>query len=247
MAVDSARVGATEALLEFVRTYDDREAFDALREEGGLASYRDAFGPAVLAFTVERELEARAQLVAHAAAGETERPAEHRWGAAPGMRVALKLFDPNSCRRLAMVGCGPFPDSLLCLHDETVVPELVGFDRDPASAAAAAELVRTLGLGRISIERADARELDYSGFDAVCCSVFAEPRAAILARAAQTADAGTVVLVREPFFTGRLLFESVLDESPDGLEPLAHASGRGPFMLGYHALRVRPRQGTTGP
>ncbi len=228
-------------LLELVRELDDEAAIGRF-SEGETAAYRARFGPAVLEFIAEQERTEADALRARTGELDGEISAllgENRWGAYGGMARALELADLAGSKRLAMVGCGPFPDSLFCLHDRTSVPELVGFDRDPDAVAVAASLARALGLDRIRIEAADAAGLDYGGFDAICCSVFATPRHDVLARIAATAPVGATVIVREPVGASVLVFEPVLDDPPAGLELLERA-GRagGPLGLDYATLLV---------
>ncbi len=131
-----------------------------------------------------------------------------------------------------MVGCGPLPDSLLCLYERTDIATLVGFERDPAAALMARELLEALGLDRIRSVEGDGLEVDYGDFDAICPSVFAVPRRAIAERIAETAREDAVVILRDPFFTGTLLFEPLADSLPAPLEIRSEtASAPGPFML----------------
>jgi hypothetical protein len=235
---------AVRELLEFARTFADEDALAALGAEE-ITAYREAFAPAALAFTLaEERREARALLCRSAGADGTvgQLLGENRWGAYGGMARALELFDSAGWTRLAMVGCGLFPDSLFCLHDRTGVPELHGFDRDPEAVAIAGELVARLGLDRITLDRADAAELDYGAYDAICCSAFAAPRNPILARIAMTAPAGAAVLLREPVSIGTILFEASPTELPDGLEVRARREpAGGPFRLAYVAAVTESR------
>jgi hypothetical protein len=150
-----------------------------------------------------------------------------------------------------MVGCGPLPDSLLCLHDRTEVEALVGVDRDAGAVRMAQDLVDAFGLARIRIMQGDAMDLDYEGFDVICCSVFATPRLGIIQRVAATAGQECSIILRDPFFTGTLLFESVVRSLPPGLEVRAASqSTRSRFMLRYFVLGrglTEPHRGTSGP
>jgi SAM-dependent methyltransferase len=163
----------------------------------------------------------------------------HAWGAWAGMAQSLALVDVAACRRFLMVGCGPLPDSLLYLHEETAVESLVGIDRDPQALRRARELSAAFGLERIEIRDADARDFDYAGFDLICCSAFLTPRREVLARVAATARPDCAILLRDPVLTGKLFFESVL---PDPRFEVCAESSAPPrrFMLKYYSLRRRP-------
>jgi hypothetical protein len=238
--------GAIEALLEFVRSYDDEEAYAALERAGDVAAHRAFLSLRVLAFTAATERRKGAELLSAAPAGTP--PIEstlhsNPWGAYAGMAATLDSVDLSGCRSFVVVGCGPLPDSLLCLHERTEIDELVGIDRDTAALRTAGELVRTIGLERVRLAWGDGLELDYGAFDAICPSVFAAPRRGLLERIAATARDDAVIILRDPFFTGTLLFEPAIDALPARLEVrFRTASLPGPFMLRRYVLGVRARQ-----
>jgi hypothetical protein len=234
-----ARAGAVRELLELIRSSDGEAELPRL----GLPAverHRATFAPAVLEFVAAQERREIGRIrPVSLGTGETlaSRLGANRWGAYRGMSRALGLVEVKAGARVAMVGCGPLPDTLFCLWDRTPAAELVGFDRDREAVATASALVAMLALDRISCVVADAAALDYSGFDLVCCSVFAEPRAAVLERIAATADPGASVLVREPVGAAVLAFAPVLEPPPRGLEVRARIEPYGgPFNLAYVAL-----------
>jgi hypothetical protein len=235
----AARVAAD--LLNLVRSSEGGEALSGL-PAGLVADYRAQFAPPVLEFIAGQERLAAERLRARAGERDGSLAAllgENRWGAYNGMARALDLADDTAFERVAVVGCGPFPDSLFCLHDRTSTPELVGFDRDREAVETAVGLVAALDVERISIRQADAAELDYGGFDLVCCSVFATPRQAILARIAETAPQAATVLVREPAGIAEAVFEPVLRDLPERLRLVARTDGpQGPLGLAYAVLAV---------
>ncbi len=231
-----------EKFLEFVRTYDDADAYAAWENAHPAAEFRAFFAPRVLQFTWAAEQQTHRELLAKASqAGAAIGPllGANTWGAYARMAGVLGHIDWSACRKFLMVGCGPVPDSLFCVHDHTSVERLLGMDRDPMAVDLAGQLVNAFGLARIRIEQADACEVDYREFDVLCCSAFLAPRRAIMERIASTAREGSTILLRDPFFTGRLLFESTLDALPPRLAIVSELPAtRGRFMLKYYILRV---------
>lgn len=240
---DTDLASAMEDLLALVRTYDDDEALAALARTGAIDAYRSLFGPRVLRFTWAVERAAYNTLRERDV--ERGQPIEsllgpNTWGAYARMAETLELVDTSQWQRFLMVGCGPLPDSLFCLHDRTEVPRLVGADRDVDALRMARELAQHLALDRIELRNADAVDLDYGRFDAVCCSIFAAPRQAIMERIAATASPDCVVLLRDPVGMGALLFEPVVDRLPARFEVRAAATTPpGKFMLRYFVLGLR--------
>lgn len=230
-------------LLELVRALDDRDAFAELDRDGTVAACRACFGPRMLAFTAAVEDRVRADLLAEGVdrGSIDSRLRSNPWGAYRGTEETVAATELSKCRRLAMIGSGPLPDTLVYLHEHTEVNALVGIERDRDAADRARALLDRLGLDRIEIREADGAQVDYAGFDAVFVSVFAEPRAEIVARVASTAEPGAVVVLRDPVFTGRLLFDSVLDRLPERLQLRATARSRpGSLMLARYVLAVSP-------
>jgi hypothetical protein len=234
---------ALDELLGLIRSFDDREAFAVLERDGTVASHRACFGPRMLAFTAAIEDRVRAELLAlgRDRSAIAARLRANPWGAYRGTEETVAAIDLSTCRRLAMIGCGPLPDTLLFLHEHTAVEVLIGIEQDRRAAAQARTLVDRLGLDRIEILERDGARADYAGFDVVFVSVFAQPREEVIARVADSAGPGALVILRDPVFTGGLLFESVLDRLPERLELRALTRSRpGSLMLARYVFAVKP-------
>lgn len=153
------------------------------------------------------------------------------WSAYAGMKSLLELFDFPVCRRFLLAGCGPLPDTLFCLHDSTDVPDGIGIDRDPGTIRKARAMVMAFGLRRIRVVEEEACVINDKGFDGLYCSLFVTPRQGRLERIADTASSGTRVILRDPFFTGKLVFEAVAETLDRRLEKLVESSAcPGRFM-----------------
>lgn len=235
---------AMEDFLRFVSTGVDRDAYARLEAAGEIAGFRRFFASRVLRFTWAAEQAAYAKIMARCAAGPGHgagpRPGEHPWGAYHRMKSALAAMDLSACRSAVMAGCGPLPDTLLCLHDETDIPRLVGIDRDGEAVQRARDLVDRLGCRRIEIIQAAAGDFDYGGFDLICPSAFVAPRRGLMRKIAGTADPSCRILLRAPVFAGTLLFE------PLELSLLAYFEVQreidlppGRFQLSYSVMALR--------
>lgn len=229
-------------LLEFIRMYDDSEAFESLTAAGHVKKYRSVFGLSVLRFIESIEARVFSDLMSLQDSRSEKmitHLGENRWGAYKGMKETLQMFDHANCRRFLLIGCGPVPDSLFCLHDCTKIENITGVDRNAKAVHMARQLVTAFGLDRIRIEERDAGDIDCGGYDMICCSAFITPRQDALARIISTANPGSIVIVRDPVFTGTLLFERMLQRLPPQLELLAESpSAMGRFMLKYYIFRV---------
>jgi hypothetical protein len=244
---DPGFLATMEEFLRFIGSYEDKAAYAAFETTAPFVQFRAFIAPCILRFTLAMESRTFAELASKMMPAR-QKVGSHlggsTWGSYARMEDALKLVDFSTCRRFVMMGCGRAPCSLFYLHDWTDIECLVGIDRDPHSLGMARQLVDGLGLPRIRIVEADACDLDYAEFDIIYWDPFALPRRKVMERIVETARSDSVVILRDPFFTGTLLFE-----------PMARSLGRlaicgesaafpGRFMLKHYVLRFKP--GTHG-
>ncbi len=233
---------AVPELFGFLARCDDDEAFEALDRAGEVAALRRVFAPAVLGFIAAAELASHERLADAADRGELERELRaNPWGAyAPLADLLGELEDElRTVERAAVIGAGPLPDSLLCLRDAYPGARLTGFDSDPDAIAHGCRLLERLGIDGIELRHAQGAEIDCAGFDLLCLSVFATPRAAILERIAATADPGARLILREPRGTATLVFEPGPARLPSRLSVLAEpGQSAGRLMLRRRLLAV---------
>ncbi|MGH9550309.1 MAG: hypothetical protein ACRD3W_13085, partial [Terriglobales bacterium] len=165
----------------------------------------------------------------------------HSWDAYSRMADVLKLVDFSSCKSYIIAGCGKLPASLFYLHDFTNVPRLVGIDNDRAAFEGACEIVNHFGLqDRIEIRHADGADFDYSEFDVIYWGPFANPRLKVMESLLATAKKDSVIILRDPFHTGTLSNDRVL-ESLDARFEVCSVSSEHPgrFMLKHYILKLR--------
>jgi hypothetical protein len=236
-----------EEFLRFIGTYEDKAAYAAFEATGPLLEFRSFFAPCVLRFTWVMESRTFTELASKmTSGGQKVGPQLDRstWGSYARMEDAVKLVDFSTCRRLVVMGCGRAPCSLFYLHDWTEVECLVGIDRDRQSLELAQQLVDGFGLRRVRIVEADACELDYGEFDVIYWGPFAMPRRNVMEQVVATARSDSVVILRDPFFTGTLLFEPMAGSLNPRLTICADSAAfPGRFVLKHYVLRFKPAEG----
>jgi hypothetical protein len=136
----------------------------------------------------------------------------------------------DGCNEFVMVGCGPLPVTLLHVSDRTRVARIIGLETDPDAAALAAAVCRRAAGDRIRIAERDGRDYDFRAADVVYVANLVRPKAAVLARVAETVRPGTRVVVREPIAAGALFAEQALERPPAGLALIARGPGDPRFM-----------------
>jgi hypothetical protein len=139
--------------------------------------------------------------------------------------------DFSRCSRLVMVGCGALPSTIFHVYDKTEVREIVGLDIRPVAIEAVSALVERFGSSRVKAELCDGRAFDYAGATVVFVANMVSPKAAVLARIADTAPTDVQIVLREPFSLGRLW----ADSGEQGLDPRLEVVGRA-RPSGYVAL-----------
>ena len=130
--------------------------------------------------------------------------------------------DFGSCRRAVMVGCGGRPFTMFRIHDQTVVPEIIGLDIVPEAVETANRLAAKLGYVRMRAELCDGCDYDYGEAQVVYVASMVSPKAAVVSRIADTAPEDVQIVLWEPVSLGRLWAES----AETTLDPRLEVTGR---------------------
>ena len=147
---------------------------------------------------------------------------------------ALELADFASSRRFAMIGCGPFPAAVLLIHDRTGVPEILGLDCDRSAVELATKVVGKYASSRVTIMHSDGDAFDYQGCDTIYIANHVVRKERVLGRIAETAGAGTRVLLRDPCGLGCLLSENGRSRLPRQFT----VSGTGQDNTRFHSVHI---------
>ncbi|MEU5396079.1 hypothetical protein [Streptomyces tibetensis] len=129
-----------------------------------------------------------------------------------GVADELRLLGGRSAERAAVIGCGPYPETLMALQASGLVRRLVvGIDRhEPSAVLAEAVTARFCDAGcGVGIDRSDATAVDYAPYDLLVVANGLRGKARLLDRIRRTAPPAVRVLIRLPLLMGRLLYEDV--------------------------------------
>lgn len=236
-------VEAAQGLLNFMHEFEDQEAYAEFERGPKFLDYHNCFAPRVLRFAWAMEDRTFQEMMAldlrpSQKLGDILGP--HSWDAYSRMADVLKLVDFSACKKYVIAGCGKLPASLFYLHDWTDVPHLVGIDNDQEAVVCAKRIVEHFNLSRITIEQADAVDFDYGEFDVIYWGPFANPRSKVMQRLLSTAKPESIIILRDPFFTGTLANEGILSSLDPAFE-ICKESGEHPgrFMLKHYVLKLR--------
>lgn len=126
--------------------------------------------------------------------------------------------DFSQCRRAVMVGCGGRPFTMFRIHDQTIVPEIIGLDIAQDAVETANILTAKLGYTRCHAEFCNGRDYDYRGAQVVYIASMVSPKAAVVSRIAQTAPPDLQLVLWEPYSLARLWSERAEETLDSRLE-----------------------------
>lgn len=122
----------------------------------------------------------------------------------------LELLNLRNAKSIAMVGCGPLPETILYLAENTDFEKIVGIDANQEAVVMAGEIVQYFGLeGRVHIECEFGEKFDYADFDVVHIATTTFNKENILYQAAETSKDNVQILVRTPHLLTCLISEDI--------------------------------------
>lgn len=129
----------------------------------------------------------------------------------------IQMTGIDNVNNLVMVGCGPLPETILYLSENTDVKSIVGIDYNQEAIYMAGEMIQSLGQSdKVKLMHYNGVEYDYKNADLIIVANFISPKAKVLQRIANTAKNGAKILVRTPILLGKMLYESA-DSLPSRL------------------------------
>lgn len=133
-------------------------------------------------------------------------------------------LDLRDCRQVVMVGCGGRPFTMFRFHDQTAIPRIIGLDIVPEAVETANLLAAKLGYPRIRAELCNGLDYDYRQAQLVYIANMVSPKAAVVARVADTAPDDVTIVVWDPCSLGRLWADRAEDALDTRLEVTARTS-----------------------
>lgn len=126
-------------------------------------------------------------------------------------------LDFANCRRFVMIGCGQVPVTALHVCDRFDVAEVVCADIRTDAVQDAAYLFKRLGRLNMKSTVCSGQEYDYTGAGIVYVANMVKGKAAVVARALETAGKDVQIVVRAPVGLAQLWNESIEDLSTLGM------------------------------
>lgn len=144
----------------------------------------------------------------------------------------------ETCRRMTMVGCGPLPVTALHVAARCPHIEIDALDVDEAALEMAARVADALEAEGIRFRQSDGIDYGYDDTQIVYIANLVSPKAAVLRRVAQTAPAGTLVILRDPTRAGRDCAEVGVERLDRAFEIAGLGADSEVFMSRHVFLRL---------
>lgn len=119
----------------------------------------------------------------------------------------MNLLNHGQEKSLVMVGCGPLPETLMYISENTNFESIHGLDSNQEAIYMAGEMLSSQGIDKIKLIHYDGLEYDYADADVIYVANFTRPKKKVLDRIAETAKNGAKILVRTPVLLGKMLYE----------------------------------------
>ena len=130
----------------------------------------------------------------------------------------IEMMDIEDSKQLVMVGCGPLPETVLYLYENTELEEIIGLDYNQEAVYMGGEMLNSVGsTSRVKLIHCDGLKYDYKDADIIFVANFVTPKIKVLQQIANTAKNGAKVLVRTPVLLGKMLYESAINGMPSRL------------------------------
>lgn len=165
----------------------------------------------------------------------------------------LRAATSRPLRTIAFAGSGPLPLTSLMMQRE-LRAVVHGLDRDPDAVAAAGAVLSALGAPDVVAVRADVRDADFSGYDAVVLAALVGTtpveKAEILQQLTRSMRPGALLLVRSAHGLRTLLYPDVNADALPGADILDVVHPDGDVINSAIVARIRgtsvpsPRVGT---
>ena len=130
----------------------------------------------------------------------------------------IEMMDLEKKKQLVMVGCGPLPETILYLHDNTNLEEIIGLDSNQEAILMGGDMLNSIGnTSRVNLIHCDGVKYDYKDADIIFVANFVTPKIKVLQQIANTAKNGAKILVRTPVLLGKMLYECAINGLPSRL------------------------------
>lgn len=119
----------------------------------------------------------------------------------------IESIDFSEAKQMILVWCGPMPETLLYMYENTNIDNIVGIDNNHEAVFIAGEMINGLNLDKISLYQADGTRFNYKNADIVYLPIFAYPKNKIIKRIVETGKESVQILVNSPVGLANLMYE----------------------------------------
>ena len=146
--------------------------------------------------------------------------------------------DFKQAKRFMMVGCGPFPITLLRVAKECPHLPILGIDNDSKAIALASQVLRHLTLSQIELLRRQGAEYVYDQEGIIYVANLVSLKTKVLRQIAMTASLGSLVILRDPSTPGVHLAEAGITDLSSAYQMVGEGASCTRFQSRHLFLRL---------
>lgn len=201
---------------KYVNTYKDFQEYTDFKSSKHYETYADFFRQHEMNFIQKNEFNIASKILKHKqnlVKDKIEDIAEEvrRQSTIKHFCMEMGLAAYENINKIAIVGCGPFPNRAIVFA--TVLPntQIVCLDIDKKAIKTATKVVELHNLNeQITLENIDGKDFDYSGFECTFISNFVQPKQEIILKIFE-GNPEAQILVRNPRYLSNMVYENILD------------------------------------
>lgn len=153
------------------------------------------------------------------------------------IKDTLDFIDFSKCGTFIMVGCGPLPATLFCIHENTDVQAIIGVDNNQEAIDFAKKLIEYQELPRIQVRKMNGIDFNYQKADVIYVANLVSPKKKILNQILETSKRDVQVILRDPYGMGTLLSESGMEDLDSRFQCIGEGIENEYFLSKHFFLR----------
>jgi tRNA/tmRNA/rRNA uracil-C5-methylase (TrmA/RlmC/RlmD family) len=129
----------------------------------------------------------------------------------------LEMLEKENIETLVMIGCGPLPETILFISDNTNISKIIGVDMSNEAIAMAGDIIKAMGLcKKVELVCSNGEDFDFSKADVVFVANATNNKNDLFKQISKTAKKGTEIILRNPYYLSNLVYKS-LDKVPKNI------------------------------
>lgn len=197
---------------DFFNSYNDEKAYEVFSHTKEFAEYNKFFKEQNGYF--ERALDSAESLniIAQNPEHDILDLLDHTFSKKVFLQTAdeIKEIDTKKVKTLVMIGCGPMPETVIHIAENTDIEKIIGVDIDAEAVFMAGRVIHKLGLDdRVVLNNLAGELFDFSEADCIHMANFVRGKKEVLEQISKTAKDGCTIITRKTRLLSNLAYEEI--------------------------------------